>query len=69
MIMNTNRSIAILSCYSCKKLEYPNPIIVEYDSLVHHEWKPTSLISFYGKVDTMVLDKNDKTCISMVLKP
>lgn len=38
-------------------------------ALVQHEWRPKSLITISGEVDTKALDKSAKIGMALVLKP
>ena len=37
--------------------------------LIQHEWRPKSLISLSGEVDTKAIEKSSKVGLSLVLKP
>jgi voltage-dependent anion channel protein 2 len=38
-------------------------------ALVQHEWRPKSLITISGEVDTKAIEKSTKVGLSLVLKP
>lgn len=38
-------------------------------ALLQHEWRPKSLITFSGEVDTKSLDKTAKIGLALALKP
>ncbi|CAA7397237.1 unnamed protein product [Spirodela intermedia] len=38
-------------------------------ALVQHEWRPKSLVTISGEVDTKAIDKSSKVGLSLVLKP
>ncbi|XWS32838.1 hypothetical protein CRYUN_Cryun22dG0024400 [Craigia yunnanensis] len=38
-------------------------------ALIQHEWRPRSLITFSGEVDTKSIEKSPKVGLSLVLKP